>query len=583
MAAIDMKQKSDINPAWWLGRVNKHKLDNKRLHYDKFSRDMNYVLNEKVEHADGLNKIRAAEGDGISAYVAMYCWYMGSSGQELVAKSTYVVNPPIPKSEGDIAAIMDKWKEQYNYMRKYDSQYQLPQPIVEAILRKIMIGQAREYYELLLDKKHTADELIDLVIEYASRKRLDAKKLDPDSMEVGSINMVSNYSGGTSTQDNSYYHHEAEASNYSEDQITWDKVNKLQDEINALTKGKGKGKGGKGPCYVCNKLGHIAANCWHNKDKEGDNQLKGKGKGKGFKGNCYNCGGWGHKGADCTSPKGGGKGKGINGVDDGNWQGEENEIGGIELGGAEIASVEHEWARAPIAIKLSDYLKPSPPPGLNQRQKKEITRITSNNRWGNRFAPFINSVEREDNQKEIMEVSPASPDNYEKVTITVDSGAADTVGPKRVGKTLPIRETKSSKAGINYRAANGTTIKNYGERRLEGWNGRGTKTGITMQVAEVGKVLGSVSKMTEANNTIIFSKGKSIITSDPTGEVAAAAIKAARPEGTTELEKRNGVYTFDMWIPKSELEMEEAPRQEDNYHNVGNISQDFTWLDDEVM
>ena len=170
-------------------------------------------------------------------------------------------------------------------------------------------------------------------------------------------------------------------------------------------------------------------------------------------------------------------------------------------------------------------------------------RINSNSRWGSIFAPFINSVEREDEPKEIMSIG-SNDKNYERVTITVDSGAADTVGPKKIGEKLPIKPTKASKAGKNYRAANGTTIKNYGERRLEGWNEKGTKTGITMQVADVGKVLGSVSRMTEANNTIIFSKGKSIITSDPTGEVAAAAIRAAKPERTTELKKVNGVYTF---------------------------------------
>ena len=45
--------------------------------------------------------------------------------------------------------------------------------------------------------------------------------------------------------------------------------------------------------------------------------------------------------------------------------------------------------------------------------------------------------------------------------------------------------------------------------------------------------------MTEVDNAIIFSKGKSIITSDPTGEIAAAAIKLAKPSKTTELEKKN--------------------------------------------
>ena len=47
-------------------------------------------------------------------------------------------------------------------------------------------------------------------------------------------------------------------------------------------------------------------------------------------------------------------------------------------------------------------------------------------------------------------------ENYEKVTVTVDSGAADTVGPKKVGRRMPSKETEASRAGRNYRAANGT-------------------------------------------------------------------------------------------------------------------------------
>ena len=124
--------------------------------------------------------------------------------------------------------------------------------------------------------------------------------------------------------------------------------------------------------------------------------------------------------------------------------------------------------------------------------------------------------------------------NYEKVTITVDSGAADTVGPKHIADQLPIRPTKASREGKHYRAANGTQIRNYGQKRFEGIDKRGTKTGITIQVADVHKTLASVGKMTEAGNTIIFSKGKSIITSDRDGKIANAAICVAQPENTTE-------------------------------------------------
>ena len=167
----------------------------------------------------------------------------------------------------------------------------------------------------------------------------------------------------------------------------------------------------------------------------------------------------------------------------------------------------------------------------------------------------------------------------------MDSGAVDTVGPRQVAQAIPIKPTKASKEGRHYKAANGTEIKNYGQKRIEGVDNKGVSTGITIQVADVHKTLASVGKMTDAGNTIIFSKGRSIIATDKEGEVAKAAIKAAKPNQTTELEKRNGVYTFDMWVNKDQTNY--VPRttlgRSINYQNIGAVSQDFAWLDDEVM
>ena len=90
--------------------------------------------------------------------------------------------------------------------------------------------------------------------------------------------------------------------------------------------------------------------------------------------------------------------------------------------------------------------------------------------------------------------------------------------------------------------------------------------------------------MTDAENTIIFSKRRSVITSDPGGRVAEAAFRACKVDHTTELEKKNGVYTFDLWIPEEGGIKQEGNqgRNENNYHNIGHVS-DFTWLDDDVF
>ena len=57
---------------------------------------------------------------------------------------------------------------------------------------------------------------------------------------------------------------------------------------------------------------------------------------------------------------------------------------------------------------------------------------------------------------------------WEVIPITVDSGAVDTVGPKAAGKAFPIVPTRESQLGLGYRAANGSPIRNFGERAIEG-------------------------------------------------------------------------------------------------------------------
>ena len=51
----------------------------------------------------------------------------------------------------------------------------------------MMIGNAREYYEQLVGKYISGEQLIEMSFDYATRKRLDNKKLDPDHMDIGVV------------------------------------------------------------------------------------------------------------------------------------------------------------------------------------------------------------------------------------------------------------------------------------------------------------------------------------------------------------------------------------------------------------
>ena len=51
-----------------------------------------------------------------------------------------------------------------------------------------------------------------------------------------------------------------------------------------------------------------------------------------------------------------------------------------------------------------------------------------------------------------------------KVACTADSGAVDIVGPSSAAACVPTRQSKASRKGMYYVAANGTPIHNEGEK-----------------------------------------------------------------------------------------------------------------------
>ena len=67
----------------------------------------------------------------------------------------------------------------------------------------------------------------------------------------------------------------------------------------------------------------------------------------------------------------------------------------------------------------------------------------------------------------------------------IDSGAIDTVAPKEVAASFPIRRTNASHMGMGHIAANGTRIENHGERVVQGYRDDGTGIAMAMQVTDV--------------------------------------------------------------------------------------------------
>ena len=93
---------------------------------------------------------------------------------------------------------------------------------------------------------------------------------------------------------------------------------------------------------------------------------------------------------------------------------------------------------------------------------------------------------------------------WERVVLTVDSGASDTVVPPSVACSVPLMSTL--KTGIEYEVANGGVVVNLGERRARVLTRKDGDKPLLMnfQVVKVHKPLLAVSGLVEAGHRVEF-------------------------------------------------------------------------------
>jgi hypothetical protein len=141
-----------------------------------------------------------------------------------------------------------------------------------------------------------------------------------------------------------------------------------------------------------------------------------------------------------------------------------------------------------------------------------------------------------DKNTEVYEVKHEG--EWEQVVVKLDSGAADWVFTPQAAQAFKLSPTTASAGGVNYRAANGTEIKNHGQRIVKGFAGDGTPINVAAQVADVNSNLGSVARAVEAGSRIVFDKDGSYIQNKKTGK-------------KIHVKYNNGQYEFDIWVPKA--------------------------------
>ena len=160
--------------------------------------------------------------------------------------------------------------------------------------------------------------------------------------------------------------------------------------------------------------------------------------------------------------------------------------------------------------------------------------VTKNKRGRNIKTNNIDSISLEE-ERQVGGVNNLKGE-WEVIKVTVDSGAVDTVTPPSTAKYFPILETDSSRRGLDYRAANGTRIKNHGARSVKGISSEFKPMNLIMNVADVKKTLASAFQIVAAGNKVVLDIDYSYIVDKTTGEKTTINIE-------------NGEFNFDLWVP----------------------------------
>ena len=126
----------------------------------------------------------------------------------------------------------------------------------------------------------------------------------------------------------------------------------------------------------------------------------------------------------------------------------------------------------------------------------------------------------------------------DKIIITTDSGAGESVIPPEWAPTFPTKESNGSRKGQQFVSANGSRIANMGEKRIKVKTKENVRCGLTFQVAKVKKALASVARICDQGNRVVYEAGGGYIENKTTGK-------------RINLERRNNVYVLEATLEQA--------------------------------
>ena len=126
--------------------------------------------------------------------------------------------------------------------------------------------------------------------------------------------------------------------------------------------------------------------------------------------------------------------------------------------------------------------------------------------------------------------------------LTADSGAGDSVIPKRMVNSKKIRSSPGSRRGLHYVSATDHRIPNVGEISLEFQTDEGQTETIVFQVADVNKPLMSISDRVDHRCRVVFDQD------DETGEDLSHIYNKKTKKKKMKLNRVGKVWVLDCTV-----------------------------------
>ena len=185
---------------------------------------------------------------------------------------------------------------------------------------------------------------------------------------------------------------------------------------------------------------------------------------------------------------------------------------------------------------------PKPSRVMNNRRVNCLSKCQLNSISGHKIDNVEDKIENlkiltDQLKKSIMDVREEQPPKecWCKVSLTVDSGACDTVVDPRALPGYPLKETPASKAGEAFLTAAGDPIPQLGEKEVLICIESGELRSMKAQCSIVAKPLLSVKRMTEAGQFVGFCQAGGFVVDPVTNHVDW-------------FREGNGNYILDTWL-----------------------------------